>query len=51
MTPSVSAPIRAAEDHALLDQAIADAIARKPNGYDFIVDRNHARPAVGPTRG
>ncbi|WP_112663065.1 GTP 3',8-cyclase MoaA [Microvirga flavescens] len=32
--------------HALLDQAIDDAIARKPKGHDFIIDRRHNRPAV-----
>jgi cyclic pyranopterin phosphate synthase len=30
----------------LLDQAITDAIARKPKGHDFIIDRRHARPAL-----
>ncbi|WP_243367660.1 GTP 3',8-cyclase MoaA [Microvirga solisilvae] len=40
------APARASQDNALLTQAIADAIARKPKGHDFIIDRNHARPAV-----
>jgi len=41
------APVRASEDDGLLNQAIADAIARKPKGHDFIIDRDHARPAVG----
>ena len=27
-------------------QAIAEAIARKPKGHDFIIDRRHSRPAV-----
>ncbi|HEU6442024.1 MAG TPA: GTP 3',8-cyclase MoaA, partial [Microvirga sp.] len=40
------APVRASEDNKLLDQAIVAAIARKPKGHDFIIDRNHARPAV-----
>jgi cyclic pyranopterin phosphate synthase len=40
------APVRASEDNALLMKAITDAIARKPKGHDFIIDRNHARPAV-----
>jgi cyclic pyranopterin phosphate synthase len=40
------APVRASGDNAPLTQAIADAIARKPKGHDFIIDRNHARPAV-----
>ncbi|KAA2214804.1 GTP 3',8-cyclase MoaA [Teichococcus oryzae] len=30
-----------------LRQAIEDAIARKPKGHDFIIDRRHERPAVG----
>ncbi|MXQ13885.1 GTP 3',8-cyclase MoaA [Microvirga makkahensis] len=40
------APVRASEDDALLRQAIIDAIARKPKGHDFVIDRDHARPAV-----
>jgi cyclic pyranopterin phosphate synthase len=39
-------PVRASDDNTLLMQAITDAIARKPKGHDFIIDRNHARPAV-----
>jgi cyclic pyranopterin phosphate synthase len=41
------APLRASDDDALLDEAIADAIARKPKGHDFIIDRRHRQPAVG----
>jgi cyclic pyranopterin phosphate synthase len=40
------APVRASEHDEPLAQAIADAIARKPKGHDFIIDRKHARPAV-----
>jgi cyclic pyranopterin phosphate synthase len=40
------APVRASENNALLEQAITDAIARKPKGHDFIIDRRHARPAL-----
>lgn len=40
------APVRASADNTLLEQAIVDAIARKPKGHDFIIDRRHARPAV-----
>src|SRR3712207_8050272 len=29
-----------------LQDAIRDAIARKPKGHDFVIDRRHARPAV-----
>jgi GTP 3',8-cyclase len=39
-------PLRATEDNAALDAAITEAIARKPKGHDFIIDRRHARPAV-----
>jgi len=40
------APVRASESNALLDRAIVDAIARKPKGHDFIIDRRHSRPAL-----
>jgi cyclic pyranopterin phosphate synthase len=40
------APVRASENNMLLEQAITDAIARKPKGHDFIIDRRHARPAL-----
>jgi len=40
------APLRASESDDLLDQAIQDAIARKPKGHDFIIDRSHHGPAV-----
>ena len=40
------APLRASESDHLLDQAIDAAIANKPKGHDFIIDRG-ARPAVG----
>jgi cyclic pyranopterin phosphate synthase len=40
------APVRASESNDLLEQAIIDAIARKPKGHDFIIDRRHARPAL-----
>ena len=41
------APVRASESNELLERAIVDAIARKPKGHDFIIDRRHNRPAVG----
>lgn len=41
------APVRASETDRALEQAIVDAIARKPKGHDFIIDRRHSRPAVG----
>jgi cyclic pyranopterin phosphate synthase len=39
-------PVRASDDDGPLIQAIADAIARKPKGHDFIIDRRNARPSV-----
>ncbi len=41
------APLRMSDDDALLDAAIREAIARKPKGHDFVIDRRHRRPAVG----
>ncbi len=40
------APLRASASDALLDQAIIDAIARKPKGHDFVIDRRNNGPAV-----
>jgi cyclic pyranopterin phosphate synthase len=40
------APLRAGADDAGLEAAIAEAIARKPKGHDFIIDRRHMMPAV-----
>jgi cyclic pyranopterin phosphate synthase len=40
------APVRASESNELLDRAIVDAIARKPKGHDFVIDRRHSRPAL-----
>jgi cyclic pyranopterin phosphate synthase len=39
-------PLRASESDALLHRAIEEAIARKPKGHDFVIDRRHQRPAV-----
>ena len=39
-------PLRASEGNDLLDAAIEEAIARKPKGHDFVIDRRHQRPAV-----
>ena len=39
-------PLRASPDDALLNAAIDEAIARKPKGHDFIIDRRYNRPAV-----
>jgi cyclic pyranopterin phosphate synthase len=38
--------LRAGATDAELDAAIVSAIARKPKGHDFIIDRRHDRPAV-----
>ena len=40
------APLRASQDDALLSAAIDEAIARKPKGHDFVIDRRAAKPAV-----
>jgi len=39
-------PLRASADDAVLDTAIREAIARKPKGHDFIMDRRHTGAAV-----
>ncbi len=41
------APLRASEDDDLVEAAIHEAIARKPKGHDFVIDRRRRRPAVG----
>jgi len=40
------AALRATDDDALLAAAVRAAIARKPKGHDFIIDRRHRQPAV-----
>jgi cyclic pyranopterin phosphate synthase len=39
-------PLRASDDDRALETAIRAAIARKPKGHDFIIDRRHNGPAV-----
>ena len=39
-------PLRASESNEPLHAAIEEAIARKPKGHDFIIDRRHQRPAL-----
>jgi cyclic pyranopterin phosphate synthase len=39
-------PLRASPDDAPVAAAIDEAIARKPKGHDFIIDRRHDRPAI-----
>ncbi len=41
------AAVRASESDEPLEAAIHEAIARKPKGHDFIIDRRHDMPAVG----
>ena len=43
------APLRASEDYAALVAAIREALARKPKGHDFVIERRGAAPAVGRT--
>jgi cyclic pyranopterin phosphate synthase len=38
--------LRSSDDDAYLGQVIDEAIGRKPKGHDFIIDREHNRPAV-----
>nr|WP_105382187.1 GTP 3',8-cyclase MoaA [Neorhizobium alkalisoli] len=38
--------LRASESDDYLSAAIDEAITRKPKGHDFIIDRQHNRPAV-----
>lgn len=40
------AVVRSTPDDAVLDVALDEAIARKPRGHDFVIDRRGAAPAV-----
>ena len=40
------APLRGSEGDELVTQAIHDAIARKPKGHDFVIDRRRRSPSV-----
>jgi len=40
------APLRASATDELLHIALEDAIARKPKGHDFVIDRTRSAPAV-----
>jgi len=40
------APLRASDSDGPLLAAIETAIARKPRGHDFVIDRRHSRPSV-----
>jgi cyclic pyranopterin phosphate synthase len=39
-------PMRQSESDGPLEDAIREAISRKPKGHDFIIDRRHQRPAI-----
>jgi len=39
-------PLRASESNEPLIEAIHEAIARKPKGHDFVIDREQKKPAV-----
>jgi len=39
-------PLRASKSNDLLNAAIDEAIARKPKGHDFLIDRRHQGPAL-----
>jgi GTP 3',8-cyclase len=39
-------PLRASQTDELLYEALDTAIARKPKGHDFVIGRDHAKPAV-----
>ncbi len=38
--------LRSGADDAAMDEAIQDAITRKPKGHDFVIDRRRPAPAV-----
>jgi len=40
------APLRVSEKDEVTEQAIDEAIGRKPKGHDFVIDRRHNRPAL-----
>ncbi|MGA2794760.1 MAG: GTP 3',8-cyclase MoaA, partial [Roseiarcus sp.] len=40
------APLRQSDSDEALNAAIRSAIARKPKGHDFIIDRTIQRPAL-----
>ncbi|MGH7075570.1 MAG: GTP 3',8-cyclase MoaA [Stellaceae bacterium] len=41
------APLRVGESDGPVEDSIRAAIARKPKGHDFIIDRRHDRPSIG----
>jgi len=45
-TADLRVPLRASWDDTIVSEAIDEAISRKPQGHDFIIDRRHQRPGV-----
>ena len=43
---NLRAPLRASTSDDLLHAAIGEAIARKPKGHDFVIERGN-KPSVG----
>jgi len=43
------AVLRRGASDAELEGAIREAITRKPQGHDFVIDRRHSAPAVART--
>jgi cyclic pyranopterin phosphate synthase len=43
---NLRAPLRASRSDDLLHAAIGEAIARKPKGHDFVIERGN-KPSVG----
>ncbi|MGB7828792.1 MAG: GTP 3',8-cyclase MoaA, partial [Pseudolabrys sp.] len=39
-------PLRASDSDELLNEAIDEAVTRKPKGHDFVIDRRHQKPAL-----
>ncbi len=39
-------PLRQSEGEEAIEAAIREAIGRKPKGHDFVIDREHQRPAL-----
>ncbi len=39
--------LRSSQSNEALEKAIRAAIARKPKGHDFVIDRTHNKPALG----
>jgi cyclic pyranopterin phosphate synthase len=44
--PDLRTPLGASEGNEHLDAVMREAIARKPKGYDFVIDRTPRAPAA-----